>query len=79
MTKNEIKKLLYKQNPKANFAYIRKGIVYYKTIVYTEKIDKKISEAFQVLFEIPVVDMGDADFFQEMEGKYLIRWIANNE
>lgn len=79
MTKNEIKKSLYKQNPKVNFDYIRKGIAYYKTFITTEKTEEKISESLQVFFEIPIIDMGDADFFQEMEGKYLIRWISNNE
>ena len=70
MTKNEIKKDLYKQNPKALFKYIRKNVAFYET---------KLENGSDVLFEIPVVDMGDADFFQEMEGKYLIRWIAVNE
>jgi len=32
-----------------------------------------------VVFEIPVIDMGDADFFQEMDSKYLNRWITINE
>lgn len=79
MTKNEIKKILYKQNPKANFSYIRKGIVYYNTIINTEETEDKKSIPYQVFFEIPVMDMGDADFFNEMEGKYLIRWISINE
>ena len=79
MTKNEIKKILYKQNPKAKFSYIRKGIVYYNTIISTENTEEKLSESYQISFEIPVIDMGDADFFQEMDGKYLIRWISNNE
>ena len=79
MTKNEIKKVLYKQNPKANFSYIRKGIAYYKAIISTEKTEEKLPETYQVLFEIPFEDMGDADFLQEMDGKYLIRWISINE
>ena len=79
ITKNEIKKILYKQNPKAKFSYIRKGIVYYNTIISTENTEEKLSESYQISFEIPVIDMGDADFFQEMDGKYLIRWISNNE
>jgi len=70
MTKNEIKKDLYKQNPTAVFTHIRKNVAFYKT---------KLENDAEVLFEIPVVDMGDADFFQEMEGKYIIKWIAINE
>jgi hypothetical protein len=79
ITKNEIKKILYKQNPKANFSYIRKEIAYYKAIISIEKTEEKLPETYQVLFEIPVKDMGDADFFQEMDGKLLIRWISINE
>ena len=79
MTKNEIKKSLYKQNPKVNFDYIRKGIAYYKTFITTENTEEEKSDIYQVFFEIPIIDMGDADFSQEMEGKYLIRWISNNE
>jgi hypothetical protein len=70
MEKNEIKKALYKQNPKAQFDYIRKGNAYYNTVV--EDAD---SGSVFVKFEIPVDDMGDADFFAEMESKLLQRWI----
>jgi hypothetical protein len=69
MEKNEIKKLLYKQNPKANLNYIRKGNAYYETYV----LDGDFSDLIN--FEIPVIDMGDADFLPEMEAKYLVRWI----
>jgi hypothetical protein len=70
MEKNEIKKLLYKQNPIADFVMIRKGVAYYKTSVKGEE------NSFDVPFEIPVDDMGDADFHSKMEGKLLIRWIV---
>lgn len=70
MTKNEIKKDLYKQNPTAVFTHIRKNVAFYKT---------KLENNIEVLFEIPVVDMGDTDFSNEMDSKYLIRWIANYE
>jgi len=65
MEKNEIKKLLYIHKPTAKFTHIRKGHAFYKTnVVDTE-----------VIFDIPVIDMGDADFFDEMEAKHLVRWI----
>lgn len=70
MEKNEIKKALYKQNPTADFQYIRKGNAYYST-----KINYQTPNEFLVTFEIPVEDMGDADFFAEMESKLLQRWI----
>lgn len=70
MEKNEIKKLLYKQNPKATLSYIRNGNAFYSSTV--EDITKGRKS---ITFEIPIVDMGNADFFPEMEAKFLIRWI----
>jgi hypothetical protein len=70
MEKNEVKKALYKQNPKAEFKFIRKGVAYYLTIIESESY-----EPVQIRFEIPVIDMGEADFETYMESKYLIRWI----
>lgn len=65
MTKTEIKKMLYKENPKAYLNYIRKGKAYY----YANIGDITIN------FEIPIDDMGSADFFSEMDSKLLNRWI----
>lgn len=65
MEKNEIKKLLYRENPMAKFKYIRKGIAYYEAK----------SNDVVINFEIPINDMGDADFFDEMDSKLLIRYI----
>lgn len=72
MEKNEIKKALYKQNPKAEFKYIRKGSAYYVTIIQSDNF-----EPIEIRFEIPVIDMGDADFEYMMDAKLLIRWILN--
>lgn len=66
MEKNEIKKALYKQSPLATFSKIRKGNAY-----YVADLENK-----NLLFEIPIVDMGDADFFPDMEAKLLIRWLV---
>ena len=66
MEKNEIKKLLYLNKPAAKFLYIRKGQAYYKSMV----------NDIEIMFNIPVSDMGDADFLNEMEAKHLIRWIV---
>ncbi len=71
MEKNEIKKALYKQNPKATFKFIRKGVAYYLTIIESENY-----EPVEIRFEVPVLDMGDADFEYSMDSKYLIRWIS---
>lgn len=70
MEKNEIKKALYKQNPKAKFKFIRKEVAYYLSIIESE------NESVEIRFEVPVSDMGDADFEYLMDSKYLIRWIS---
>ena len=66
MNLNDIKKLLYKKNPPAGLQFIRKGVAY-----YISNIDD-----VEIKFEIPVSDMGDADFLVWMDSKYLIRWIS---
>ena len=66
MELNEIKKALYRQKPLATFSKIRKGNAY-----YVADIENK-----NLLFEIPIVDMGDADFLPDMDAKLLIRWIV---
>jgi hypothetical protein len=75
MEKNEIRKALYKQNPIAKLTYIRKGKAYYSAAVRDES--KPIPTTRFVNFEIPVEDMGDADFSVEMESKILQRWIMS--
>ena len=67
MTTTEIKKELYKQKPDANMKHIRGGIAYYYANL----------EQQQVYFEIPISDMGNADFLPRMEAKLLIRWLVN--
>lgn len=65
MDKTEIKKALYKQKPDANLRYIRAGNAYY----FADLTEQRVN------FEIPVDDMGDADFTPRMDAKLLIRWI----
>ncbi len=65
MNLTEIKKELYKQKPQANFRYVRKGHAYYYAYLDECRVD----------FEIPVSDMGDADFTSTMDAKMLIRWL----
>ena len=72
MNKTEIKKELYKQKPKAEFTHIRNGVAYYRTLLRIEK--EPYSES--VFFEIPVDDMGSADFDKVMDAKLLNRWIV---
>jgi hypothetical protein len=63
--KNELKKLLYKNNPIAFFNKIRLGVAYYQTF-----IDDSV-----ISFEVPINDMGEADFEVQMKAKYLVRWM----
>lgn len=72
MKKIEIKKSLYKQKPEATFNFIRKGVAYYTTELNVE------GEPINVNFEVPVDDMGDADFFNTMSGQLLNRWIVSD-
>ena len=71
---NEIKKELYKQKPIANLMFIRVGNAYYDTTIKNADGDDT-----NVMFIVPVNDMGEADFFPEMDAKLLIRYINNNK
>ena len=67
---NEIKKYLLKQKPIAYFQYIRKEVAYYQVIVFEGIMTKGT-----IIFEVPVSDMGEADFKAEMPAQFLLRWI----
>lgn len=66
MNKNEIKKALYRQKPLASFTKIKDGCAFYLA---------NIVEKDALIFKIPVVDMGDAEFLLLMDAKLLIRWL----
>lgn len=68
-TKTEIKKYIYKEQPKAYLEFIRIGVMYYYTTILGTKLQ----------FEVPINDMGSADFFPTMEAKYLLRWLISGE
>ena len=76
MKKNEIKKALYKQNPKAMLVNIRKGIANYETRIVIN--GEYMPKSMLVFFEVPIQDMGDADFYPEMDSKLLNRWIVDS-
>ena len=74
MEKNEIKKALYKQKPKAKFFKIKKGIVIYLSTI---TVGEPLKESMNVYFEIDnLKDMGDADLLPEMDAQLLIRYLA---
>lgn len=66
MTLNDVKKILYKENPVAVLQHIHWGIAYYLTSVSNADIK----------FEIPVDEMKSGLFELTMDSKHLIRWIA---
>ena len=70
MNEVEIKKAMYRQKPKANLTHIRGGVAHY---VAQFKDGDVVNDV--VNFEVPVADMGDADFFPEMDAKLLARYI----
>lgn len=74
MTLIEVKKLLYKQKPKAVLNKIKKGVAYYES-----EVDTGESKSFLgfVFFEVPVSDMGDAAFLPTMDAKLLNRWLVD--
>lgn len=77
-TATEIKKLVYKQKPKAQFVMIRMGVAYYKFDVVADIVQSFTEDETNRLgfeFQIPVEDMGTADFHQTMEAKHLLRWL----
>lgn len=69
MTKNDIKKYLYKEKPHASFINIQNGIAKYIAV----------GEDNYIYFNIPVSDMGNAKFSLVMDAKLLIRWISMEE
>lgn len=65
MTPTEIKKLLYKEKPLAQFSYAKKGYLIYQVSLKGEII----------YFQIPFDDIGDAEFTPEMQSQLLIRYL----
>ncbi len=76
MEKNEIKKALYKQKPKARLLFIRKGSAFYTARVKDGETEES---SITIYFEVPVSDMGDAEFYDEMDAKLLNRWIVDKD
>lgn len=72
MDQNELKKALYKENPKADFLVADEEGLWYETSL--------MSKGGQVIyFKIPFPDIKGAKFYQTMDAKLLIRWLPTNE
>ena len=72
MENNGIKKALYKQQPKAKFIKADNANLYYGAFIELE--DKSLQ---QILFTIPISDIGDAKLWRDEEAKLLIRYLNN--
>lgn len=70
----EIKKRLYKEKPEATFSHIKMGIAYYQCTL--RNFDNTIPVDENIIFQIPVSDMGDAQFESRMQAQLLIRWLS---
>lgn len=72
MTRNDIKKELYKQKPTAELLYIRGGVAHYSSKIGID------GERKTIFFEVPVSDMGESDFTPKMSAQLLIRWLRDD-
>lgn len=68
MELNEVKKTLYKENPMADFVEIVGG-----AIIYELRRDD-----MDVLFRIPLGEVGEAHFGKQTPAKFLIRYIVKH-
>lgn len=71
MTKNEIKKEIYKRQGCAELVKIIKGVAVYKYEGFTTEIPN-------LYFNVPMYDMGDAEFLPWMPAKLLLRHLQTN-
>ena len=74
MELNEIKKALYKQNPDATLTVVTKDGIRYESYV-VEHTENQASKHTYLYFNVPLSDIGDATFEDEMPAKLLIRYI----
>ena len=74
LTKNQIKKIIYKSNPVAKFSYIRDisgdCIAHYNSTLDIPKDGDDLLYTKVVEFEIPCKDMGGSDFEDIMVAKH---------
>lgn len=69
LTKEEIKKELYKQKPLAEYGYTRDGCKFYGTEIIVDGMEEEVE------FKIPFDD-GAALMENELPAQLLIRWLV---
>ncbi len=72
MDKNEVKKFLYKENPKAVLKHNEGSHLYYET-----KIKDGVWAYHKIPLDETVNDEGESIFEDTMDAKYLIRWLVD--
>lgn len=67
---NEVKKMLYKEKPIATLNS-KSTIKYYYSAV--------LESGYHVFFIVPIDDMGEHEFTDQMPAQLLIRWIDKDD
>lgn len=76
MELNEIKKQLYKDKPKASFVHARKEGLLYSCECRTPEVNEKgLSVWKNIFFQVPIIELGETAFIDEMPAQLLIRYI----
>lgn len=74
---NEIKKELYRIKPMAFFQRMNREFVHYQTKFLPMNVLP--AEEMTINFQIPISDIGEAEFGEVMPAQLLIRWIVADE
>jgi hypothetical protein len=76
-TKDELKKVFYKQKTTAHFMAVKKSGIYYQATVPLTEDSYDVNSYQDILFIIPLdpKEIGDARFEESMPAKHLIRWM----
>lgn len=79
---NEIKKSLYREKPVANIEQIKKDGIFYSckfnVVVETLESRKRVVN-MDVFFCVPLDDIGEAIFLNEMPAQLLIRYLISGD
>jgi hypothetical protein len=74
----EIKKALYKNKPKAFLHHVRK-IGVKVSIVYMSQLPVPDEKPIDLIFDVPVEELGDGLYAKEMRASMLIRYLVEPE
>lgn len=75
MTKDQIKKALYREKPEAKLLYIKKNGIHYRTFINVMVSENITEETASVFFKVPLEDLGDAEWLASMPSQLLLRYL----